>query len=55
MRVKDLVIGKWYTSPSSFNDNILGIKIISTYRTNLAYQEVINKKLGYYKKKRYSH
>ena len=50
MRVKDLEIGEWYTSPSSLNDNILGIKVMSTYKTSLTYQEVINKKLGYYKR-----
>ena len=50
MRVKDLEIGKWYTSHSILHDNILGIKVISTYKTSLAYQEFINKKLGYYKK-----
>ena len=49
MRVKDLEIGKWYTSPSNSHDNILGIKVISTYKTNLVYQEIIDKKLGYYK------
>ena len=50
MRVKDLEIGEWYTSPSSLSDNILGIKVMSTYKTSLTYQEVINKKLGYYKR-----
>ena len=47
MRVKDLKIGEWYTSPSN---NILGVKVMSTYKTSLTYQEVINKKLGYYKR-----
>ena len=50
MRVKDLEIGKWYTSPSNSHGNILGIKVISTYKTNLVYQEIIDKKLGYYKR-----
>lgn len=50
MRVKGLEIGKWYTSPSSLSDNILGVKVMSTYKTSLTYQEVISKKLGYYKR-----
>ena len=47
MRVKDLKIGEWYTSPSN---NILGVKVMSTYKTSLTYQEVITNKLGYYKR-----
>lgn len=50
MRVKDLELGEWYTSPSSLSDNILGVKVMSTYKTSLTYQEVISKKLGYYKR-----
>ena len=50
MRVKDLEIGEWYTSPSSLKDDILGIKVMSTYKTSLTYQEFISKKLGYYKR-----